>query len=537
MAALLQTAPKTGFVEGTVVDAASGAALTQATVNVRYESAPDGSGRLTSVNERGNTAETGVDGRFRLEVVGGVPFHFAVKRKGYISVAEEFGFQDPNPHKVETGKEKTGVMVRLNPESALAGSVYDPELRKPAEGVMVMAMMRMRRGDAEFWGPRGRTTTDKEGRYSIGGLPPGEYRLFLSSNLAPKFVPATGKRSPEVMDYPSLYYPGTEDVRSALSVTLLPGASLDSLDFRASRQRLYTVRGEILMDGDPEEISMFLIQPFGEDGQVHRPVGAIPGPGAFELRNLPAGPVQLAVANFRSPIERRKLALLSLTMDADVDKVRLQLLPGTRATFAISSYGLREDEKDPLWTEMKAECTVRLTPRARTSWGPDPEGRAGADGRGALEGIFIEPAWLSVRGIPEGWVLRELQYNGQPAEPYAVELNASAPAHHFRLLLQKAPNAIQGAVRAGNTAAAGALVVAAREPFDKDTLRFRQKRAVADSDGRYVLRTLEPGVWRVVAVPASESRMGAWRLLLSGAGEKAEITESGTISLQLEARK
>jgi hypothetical protein len=224
-------------------------------------------------------------------------------------------------------------------------------------------------------------------------------------------------------------------------------------------------------------------------------------------------------------------------MDSDLENVRLQLLPGTHATFAISTYGLRDDEKDPLWTDLKADCMVLLTPRARTSWGSDPEGRAGADGRGALENVFVEPVRVSVRGIPEGWVLRELQYNGQPAEPHWVELNPAAPAHHFRVLLQRAPNAIQGAVRAGNTAAAGALVVAAREPFAKDTIMFRQKRATADGGGRYALRTLEPGVWRVVAVETSESMQAAWRLLLAGAGEKAEITESGAISLSLDARK
>lgn len=537
LAILLQPALKTGYVEGTVVDATTGAPLAQATVNVRYESAPDGSGRLSSVNERGNTADTNIDGSFRLEVVGGVPFHFAVTRKGYTSVAEEFGFQDPNPHTVEAGKEKAGVVVRLNPESAMAGSVYDPELRKPVEGVWVQALTRTRRGDAEFWMPRGRARTDAQGRFSIGGLPAGEYRLFLSSRVWPKVVPAQEKSSPEVKAYPALYYPGVEDAHSALAVNLLPGASLDSLDFKATEQRLYSIRGEVLMDGEPEPVTMFAILPFGEDGQAIMRVGTLPAPGAFELQNLPPGPVKLAASNSSAPLARQKLALWTASMDSDLDKVRLQLLPGTRATFAVSTYGLRDDEKDPLWTEMKTECTVDLVPRARNSWGPDVMGRAGASGRGTLENVFIEPVRVIVRGIPEGWVLRELQYNGQPAEPHWVELNQAAPAHHFRVLLQRAPNAIQGTVRAGSNAAAGALVVAAREPFEKETIHFRHKRARADGEGRYALRTIEPGVWRVVAMEASESMQAAWRLLLAGVGEKAEITESGTVSLALEARK
>ncbi|MBI4891037.1 MAG: carboxypeptidase regulatory-like domain-containing protein [Acidobacteria bacterium] len=537
LAALPQTAPKTGWVEGAVTDATTGAPLSQATVNVRYESAPDGSGQLTSRNERGNTAETGNDGRFRLEVVGGVAFHFAVKRKGYTSVGDEFGYEDPNAHKVEAGKEKTGVVVRLNPESALAGWVFDPELRKPVEGVRISAMTRIRNGASEYWAPRGRTTTDADGRYSIGGLPPGEYRLFLVSNRAPKLVPAPEKKPPEVKDYPALYYPGVEDARSALALNLLPGASLDGLDFKAARQRLYTIRGEVRMDGEPEPLTFFATQPMGEDGGVVRPLGGLPGPGTFELQNLPPGPIKVSISNAKTALAQRKLALLTLSIDSDLEGVRLQLLPGTQATFAISSYGLREGEKDPLWTELKAACTVELAPRARTSWGADAAGKTGTDGRGTLENVFIEPVQVSVRGIPAGWVLREAEYNGQPVEPSWVELNAAAPTHHFRLLLQRAPNAIQGAVRAGNAAAEGALVVAVREPFDKETLRFRQKRATADGDGRYALRTLAPGAWRVLAVDASQPMQAAWRLLLAGEGEKVDVTESGAVSLELEARK
>ncbi len=533
----LQPAPKTAFIEGTVVDAVSGAPLAQATVNVRYQKAPDGSGRLSSQNERGNTAETGTDGRFRLEAVAGVPFRFAVTRKGYTSIGEAFGREDPNPHTLEAGKEKTGVVVRLNPESALAGTVFDPELRKPVPGLTVRAMKKTRGDGAEYWAPMQMAKTGEDGRYSIGALPPGEYRLFISSDLPPKLIPAPAQPSAPVFDYPSVYYPGVTDAQSALPINLMPGASLGSLDVKLSRRRLYSIRGEVKFDGPAAPIALFCITPFGEDGGSHRRIGVLDAPGPFEIVNLPEGPLKLSAASVPKGGSPQALALYETVLQSDESRVLLQPHPGIRATFAISTFGMRDDERDPLWTDLKASCTVIFRPRARVLMGDDAVAKAGADGRGAVENLFIEPVMVAVQGIPEGWLLRQVLYNGQPVEGYRVEMNPAAPEHHFRLLLAPAPNSISGAVRDGSSPAAQALAAAVREPFDKDTIYFRMKRATADEQGRFTMRTLLPGAWRIVAVPAAASWQAAWQLLLAGSGEKVDVPESGSFSVQLDAGK
>ena len=535
--ALLQPAPKTGFVEGTVVDAVSGAPLAQATVNVRYEKAPDGSGRLTSQNERGNTAETGIDGRFRLGAVAGIPFHFAVTRKGYTSINERFGHEDPNPYSLEPGREKTGVVIALQSESSLAGTVFDPEVQKPVEGITVRALRRARESGNEYWAPTQQAKSGADGRYVIGALPPGEYRLFLTSNLAPKLIPAPPEPSPPVFDYPPVYYPGVADGPSALPVNLMPGASLGSLDVKISRRRLYSIRGEVKLDGSPTPVAFFSIAPFGEDGQVHRRIGVLDAPGPFEILNLQEGPLKLSAVSTPAGGVLQALALHDTVLQSDQDHVLLHLLPGTRASFAVSTYGLRDDAHDPLWTELKASCTVRFSPRARVRMGDDPAAKAGADGRGAVDNLFVEPVQVSVQGIPDGWLLRQVLYDGQPAEPYRVEMNPSAPEHLFRILLAPAANSISGGVREGSAAAAQALVLVVREPFDQDTIYSRMKRATADGDGRFSFRTLHPGAWRILAVPAASSWQAANMLILSGAGEKVDVPESGSISIQLDARK
>ncbi|MBI5281348.1 MAG: carboxypeptidase regulatory-like domain-containing protein [Candidatus Solibacter usitatus] len=535
VAVLLQAAPQTGVIEGTVVDAVSGAPLANASVTVRYERNPSGSGPLTSQNTAGNVATTGIDGRFKLEAVAGVPFHFAVKREGYTSIGEAFGREDPNAHTLQPGKEKTGVVVRLDPEAVLAGRVFDPELDKPAAGLTVRAMMKSRNAGSVFWAPVQQATTGEDGRYRIAALPAGEYRLFFSSNLTPKVIPSPQAPPAKVLDYPSLFYPGVPDGPSALAVNLLPGASVDSLDMKLSRRPLYTIRGEVRMDGPPAEISLWSITPFTDDGQAHRSIGTLPGPGAFEIQNQPPGPLKLAAVRLSQAPAERRLALFETVVDADLEDVQLQLMPGTRATFAISTFGLKDGARDPLWTDLKAACTVDLSPLARTSMTGEPSAKAGPEGRGAFESVFVEPLRLSVRGIPDGWVLRQLLYNGHAVEAYRVEMNPAAPAHHFQILLAPAPNSVQGEVREGSKPAGQALVLAVRKPFAKDNIYSRARRATADGDGRFALRTLQPGAWRFIAVAASESWQRAFEILLAGGGVKQEVTESGNVRLTLEA--
>jgi len=534
VALLLQPAPPS-FIEGTVVDAASGAPLSQATLTVRYDKAPDGSNRLTSQNTIGNNTKTATDGRFRIEVLPGIPFHFAVTRDGYTSIGESFGHTDPNAHTLQPGKDKTGVVVRLNPESSLAGLVYDPELQKPVPGITVRAMLKTRSSGNIYWAPTQQGKTGADGRYRISGLAPGEYRLFFSSNLAPKAVPAMPQRSAPVLDYPDLFFPGVADSPSAVAVNLMSGASLDSLDLKTTRKPLFSIRGEVIMDGPSESVALFSITPFTDDGEAHRRLGVLPAPGPFEVLNLPAGPIKLSAASIPKDPAQRRMALVETTVFEHIKDVRLQLMPGAQVTFAITSYGLKDGARDPLWNDLAAERRIEFGPRARTRMGEDPSAKAGPDGRGSIENVFVEPVMVSIRPIPEGWVLRLLLYNGQPVESYRVDMNPAAPEHHFQALLAPAPNSITGEVRVGSKPAPQAMVLAVREPFDKTSILFRSKRATAGDDGRYSLRTLIPGSWRILAVPASESWQRAQELILAGVGAKQDVPESGTVTLRLDA--
>jgi protocatechuate 3,4-dioxygenase beta subunit len=91
--------------------------------------------------------------------------------------------------------DQTGpLVVALGPEAVLTGTVVDDETGQPLAGVAVRALPVGRGGSgsggmAEQSGPR----TDKDGRYRVGGLRPGNYRVQAHAPDRVASAPASAK--------------------------------------------------------------------------------------------------------------------------------------------------------------------------------------------------------------------------------------------------------------------------------------------------------------------------------------------------------
>jgi hypothetical protein len=141
---------------------------------------------------------------------------------------------------------------------------------------------------------------------------------------------------------------------------------------------------------------------------------------------------------------------------------------------------------------------------------------------------------FNLSGLPQGWVLRELLYNGQAVSEVLPSLHPGAISHTFTALVGPVANAISGRVKEGDRSAPGAQVAVVREGTPEETIRrlcFRRVRA--DADGSYTLATLAPGRYRVAALPAEASPDRVARVLLASADEKVEVPETGAVRLNL----
>ncbi len=185
----------------------------------------------------GLEATTDASGRFTLEL----PRAGAWRLNG---TARGFRSQDYDEHEgffsavVLTEAEPAyEVMFRMAPESVLTGLIYD-EAGEPVQSAQVTAerIPPAVPGGARLEArptPVGAAQTDDRGRYEIGGLAPGNYRIrvqarpWYAQNGAMQLQRSAGAApSPDAsldMIYPLTYFPGTDDASAAQTIALGAG--------------------------------------------------------------------------------------------------------------------------------------------------------------------------------------------------------------------------------------------------------------------------------------------------------------------------
>lgn len=163
----------------------------------------------------------------------------------------------------------------------------------PASGTLVQ-MISTKTGLKPWERPILLGTSDNTGRYTIDGIPPGEYYLGVNIGNAPT------KEYP----YPSTYYPGTGDVGEATRIIVDAGVSVRDFDFRVpGKLPLIKIRGRILdANGNPPPAGTHPQVRFKEpdlSGQIEQEVIQVDADGRFTFE-LCAG-VQYSVFAFAGP--------------------------------------------------------------------------------------------------------------------------------------------------------------------------------------------------------------------------------------------
>lgn len=137
------TGPTNPYVEGRVVDAATGSAVREAVVTISYEAPPKAGVSLNSGNHLGQSATTGDDGSFRMIAPVDVPFHLQVDGHGFVSTGTFMGrAPDAERIRLKAGEAKTGLVLKLVREASLGGRIVDRETGEGVAGLPVHALLR-----------------------------------------------------------------------------------------------------------------------------------------------------------------------------------------------------------------------------------------------------------------------------------------------------------------------------------------------------------------------------------------------------------
>lgn len=164
--------------------------------------------------------------------------------------------------------------------------------------------------------------SNESGHYTIDGIPPGDYYLGINISSTPT------KEHP----YPKTYYPNTPDLRQAMRISFVIGASVQDFDLRVpTKLALITLHGRIQnIDGKPpllQDHPQVRIKESDGFGQIEHETIKVDADGRFEFQ-LCEG-VEYSAFAFAGPMRTQKFSarveftptkesnLLVLTLDKD----------------------------------------------------------------------------------------------------------------------------------------------------------------------------------------------------------------------------
>lgn len=223
-------------IEGTVVSALNGQLLPRALVVAR------------SVKSHAQAGFSRADdnGHFILERLDPGSYQISAGKQGYFSDDRKSLMQPVVD--LAAGAQVKNVLVRLMPLGVISGRIVD-ESNDPVRGVEVRLLSQDFYRGRQSLSTMGTAVSDDRGEYRIFDIHPGSYYLLAEFNLGKELnrslavVPVKGS----AMDiaYPPMLYPGTSDMPQAQKLAVNPGDELHA-DFALLPMQAVSIQGRVV---------------------------------------------------------------------------------------------------------------------------------------------------------------------------------------------------------------------------------------------------------------------------------------------------
>jgi carboxypeptidase family protein len=538
--AMADDTPKAATVEGSVINIQNSRAIPRATVTLW---------RVKGLGSKSARADG--NGHFIFEYVEPGTYRLMAEHQGFF--ADERRRESEPVFEVAAGDHVRNMPVRLVPAAIISGEVRD-EYSDPVQNVAIKLLaMRMRLGQM-YLSPAGNATTDDRGEYRIAGLHPGKYYVVaeyksqqvmvdaVKTAIAEKLVEQTqagGKSHGNVLKldvvpetpepaytYPPMFYPATGDFRQAQAISLNPGDEVPA-NFLLISTPVVSIRGRVTngMTGRPPtgaSVAAFWTPYMEGEGM---PARVSSEDGTFEIRGLAPGTYTVR-ANFNEDKQTYEGEGTVEVGNQGAQNVQIAALPD----FAASGHVTIVDTKVPMARVLVEFAGEGTMPRVMARAGyPDykfdaqlrPERRYRA----------------AVRNLPEDYYLKSLAISGHDVPPDNVVV--SGIGGQMEIVLSPTGARIEGILfdaKEEPTRGSILLVPDASEPGPPDLFR----RAGADSKGKFTLRGVAPGSYRLVALESvsleTEINDPDFLRTIGNRGQALIVEESGkyTVSLKLD---
>jgi hypothetical protein len=475
----------------------------------------------------GRTAITGDNGAFVFDRLPAGRYTLAAAKDAY--VAMNYGAR--RPLQAGTGillgaGETQRVTVQLPRGAVITGVITDAD-GQPAQGVGVAALSRRfigAVGDRRLL-PSGVTTaqTDDRGVYRIFGLPAGDYIVSAQSQQRLVGLPvpevrtvsqgAVGARG---LTAAPVFYPGATDVARASQVTVAAGEERNGIDLQIQYVALATVAGifPVTPGSTPPSITMARLGEIAgpEPIKSARPdadgrfsfTGVPPGQYMLIARSVPvppAGPVQFATAEI--VVDGDDMTNVGLSMQPAITIAGRLAFEGARPAPDVSGVRL------PVMMAGQAIGNMNIgLPQIQLESG----GRfavagivPGAYRIGSLQGLPVQ----GIRAPLGGWWLKSVVVNGRDILDAPLDIRQGTDEAVATFTDQASE--LSGTVKDGQGKPASSDTFVVVFSTDRSTWFFNSRRIAGvrlDAEGRYSIRNLPPGEYRVIAT--TDLAQGEW---------------------------
>jgi beta-lactamase regulating signal transducer with metallopeptidase domain len=498
--------------------------------------------RFTAVSDR--------DGRFAIRNVLPGEYGIRPEREGF------FADLAGGSQKVTVNLNQTvETTVLLTEGAVLSGRVLDPTGR-PVQDAVVDALALSYENGFPVLRPTLTKTTDDQGEFRIFWLVPGQYHLQ-----------ATIPPSPTSVVFPNTMrtlYPGSISVVGATPINARAGDKLSGLDVQVKSARLAKISGVLnstippeesermgrLFGGNPGRPTMLLvwrdenIPGVGVGGGANAGVGAgTPvvmngGSGKFETQGVLPGSYFLfgripqdnanggaGFAFARIPIEvgDEDISGLSVTINRSVNLTGTVTVDGRPPVGVPARVTLLVDDGS-IKLGIYRTLSERFTP---------------ADANGAFTIIEVPPGPYHVDvapNLPEKIYVADVRQGARSVFDSGFEVGSKTP-DPIQVLLSSGAATVEGTVvDAGAKPVAGATVVLA-PPENRRQNRLLFHQAVTDKNGRFTLRNIGPGGYKLFAwqqqLPKSTWFNTGFMSRYEANGRPVTVSQGATVSQQI----
>ncbi len=491
-----ETMEETCVVSGLVVRKADGVPLKGATV------------QLVNGEDREHTiaTKTGTDGRFKLRNVPAGQYRLSARKNGYVNY--EYGQKKANDpgatFTLKPGQTMQELTFKMGRAGVLSGKILDED-GEPMSSALVLALRQVYKDGKKEYQTVGEVWSNDLGEYRIHGLAPGRYFVSAQPQMWERVVgdreyAAKGQDEPD-KDYAKIYYPNAAEPGKATSVEVVEEQETTSVDFLMKEVVVHRIRGRVLNLITKHSSDRTGLQVLRRNGTVDwdfvSAARVEKSEGKFEIPNIVPG--EYTVLAYTSEDGKEYTAQEDVdVVNADVEGVVLAIGAGIEIPGIVFW-----DGKISLGTE--DERVFLESTQSGHGWGVDALVKEGQIF--TLKDVPQGFHRLSLKGLSKDCYVKEIRYGERVLADDVVRVGKGA-AGAIEITVSSRGARLRGVVTSNESLPmAGVWVVAVPEASKRDLHRLF-KVETTDQNGRYQLRGLAPGKYKLFSWDGAER--GEW---------------------------